>query len=779
MRFHRQGPSTWGGLLLSLATSLLLVACSEEAPTWNGVGIFERLDLSSAKGPVVYPDLPVLERWDDFKEGKQHESWTVRGSTPILDEFQDQEILRLQRMDEDVVIELPIDHVINRRCVLDTLIVVRGQPIVFTATLFSGKSRIGSAQMKVLASANLQGIPFQIPVADGTKTKATKLVLRAAKGNQNAFLVRSLVFRQGALGMELSPDVFGGFDLVELRGDARLVTALPSESALNTTFRVESPADVLRFTFAQPESLRIVDQNATLHLLLNAGETTEKQEFQFKSSSKGHAGWSDAEIPVGKWAGSTIQAVWRTEADQGQAMCVLGQPFVSTRGAESKTVLLVTSDTHRSDHLGFLMAEGELHTDAIDKLAAEGVTFLDAVSSVNNTTPSHVALFTGLSPRDTGIVANAKVLSDAAPTLSEAYRDAGYMTLAAVSATPVDYKLCGLGQGFDRYSIPFQQGVRGSEGTLEVMLDWLSHYDGAPVFMWLHIYDAHGPYEPPDALKHMYYEEGKDPFDTEAEGADLALSPYWNKKIADPDYTEALYKSEITYLDSKLGELFDVPRVSDGILAVTADHGEVLRYGPMDPFDHRGLSLNTLAIPLIFKAPSLQAGLRRNDPVQQIDVGRTLLNLSGLESMPFPGRDVLSTSLEPGELRFALQANGISASVLTDEWMFNLNLRVPGRGKGEAANEFHAVELYDIVGDKFCRHNVWEANFEKTKVLRRAVIRWLERSEKNDWEGESLETGRDIAQELADLGYVTVEDSTDSQWFDPECECGWCQKFAE
>ena len=73
---------------------------------------------------------------------------------------------------------------------------------------------------------------------------------------------------------------------------------------------------------------------------------------------------------------------------------------------------LITSDTHRADHLGFLFADGELRTDAIDALAERGVVFSNAVASINNTTPSHVALMTGLSPRDTGAVANALPISD-------------------------------------------------------------------------------------------------------------------------------------------------------------------------------------------------------------------------------------------------------------------------------------------------------------------------------------------------------------------------------
>jgi len=425
------------------------------------------------------------------------------------------------------------------------------------------------------------------------------------------------------------------------------------------------------------------------------------------------------------------------------------------------------------------MADGELETRAIDQLAASGVAFLNAVSSVNNTTPSHVALFTGMSPRDTGIVANAKRLSDAAPTLAEAFHEHGYMTLAAVSAAPVNYKICGLGQGFDRYSIPTPKPVRDSAVTLDEVLEWLPNFEGEPVFLWMHVYDAHGPYDPPDDLKRKYYSKDKDPFDASAPEADLSLAPYWNKRIADPEYTAGLYKGEITHLDGRLAELFGIERIQQGIIAFTADHGEVLRYGGEQPFDHRGLSLNTIAVPMILKAPGIVPGTRREDPVQQIDVGRTLLDLAGLANVDFPGRNILGAGLDSNEPRFAMQANGISASVLTDEWMLTLRLRVPDSEAARRQELYHSVELFHISTDKFCQHNVWRENKKVAESLRKSVLRWLQRGDNHHWEAGAIVPTKEIEADLADLGYVTVEDSKATEWIDPECTCHWCELFRE
>ncbi|MFT7669108.1 MAG: arylsulfatase A-like enzyme [Planctomycetota bacterium] len=785
MRFHLLSPSTCGLSLIALLFSFILAGCGGEGPTWSGEGdvSVRRLELTATPKSIEYPDLMPLGRWDEFREGGQHSDWTIRGGELSLFRFQDQEILRVVR-NEETVISIPVDLVIRERCVLELMVLVRGAKTPFTVSLFKGKERIATEEVVVAPSPNLQVASFEMRFAEREPQKVTRVAFHLP-GGENPILLRSVSLKQGALGMELDSKLFGGYGLVELRGEARRSTVLPSDHKLRASFIVEDKSERLQFSFAQSEVLHMKDQRVALVLSLRSGKQSLEKIFEFEEVGEGkkrESVWGQAEIFLDDWVGKDVEATWHLKSSEGLAMSVLGRPRVSKRGAPAETVLLVTSDTHRSDYLGFLMEDGELVTDGIDKLASDGVAFLDAVSSVNNTTPSHVSLFTGLSPRDTGIVANATRLADSAPTLAEAYRDAGYVTLAAVSATPVDYKLCGLGQGFDRYSIPLGKGVRRSEQTIEMLMDWVEEYDGAPVFMWVHIYDAHGPYDPPDHLKLMYYEGDKDPFDHEAPGAEPSMAPYWNKNIADPDYTEALYKSEITFLDRRLSELFDLPRVEEGIVAFTSDHGEVLRYGPRDSFDHRGLSLNTLAVPMIFRAPGLEAGVQRNDPVLQIDVGRTLLNLSGLNDSPFPGRDVLETTLEPGEPRFAMQANAISASVLTDKWMFALNLRLPGSFKGTAAERedfVHSVELYDIVADKFCRFNVWEENKAKATVLRRSVIRWLARGQQNDWETEAETDGRDIAQELADLGYVTVERSASDEWFDDSCACEWCQKFAE
>ena len=141
-------------------------------------------------------------------------------------------------------------------------------------------------------------------------------------------------------------------------------------------------------------------------------------------------------------------------------------------------------------------------TPTLDRLAARGVLFEDCVSSANVTLPSHAALMTGTSPRDTGVVNNADFLGDDPVTLAERFRDAGWVTYAAVSAGGLLDDRSGLGQGFDRMA---ESGWRSLSARDRVPLleDWLDEATEKPIFVWLHVFDAHAPYavfSNPDAV---------------------------------------------------------------------------------------------------------------------------------------------------------------------------------------------------------------------------------------------------------------------------------------
>jgi choline-sulfatase len=282
---------------------------------------------------------------------------------------------------------------------------------------------------------------------------------------------------------------------------------------------------------------------------------------------------------------------------------------VSRVAATPPNVVVVTIDTLRADHLpayGYTAAA----TPAIDRLAREGIRFAAAYASVPMTLPSHASIFTGLLPGRHGIRDNgSSYLDDSQPTIATALRAAGYATGAFVSAFVLDSRW-GLARGFDEYFDDLNvsagdlsamgQIQRPGQVTWSRAREWLDRRSSAPFFLWLHLFDPHTPYDPPDPFKARYV--GRE------------------------------YDGEIAYSDSIVGELLnllDAKQLTDRTLVVVlSDHGEGLgEHGE----DEHGLLLyeSTLHVPWIMRLPGARsAGSIVNQAVSLVDVLPTTLDLA-------------------------------------------------------------------------------------------------------------------------------------------------------
>ncbi|MEM8712618.1 MAG: sulfatase-like hydrolase/transferase, partial [Planctomycetota bacterium] len=243
-------------------------------------------------------------------------------------------------------------------------------------------------------------------------------------------------------------------------------------------------------------------------------------------------------------------------------------------GAPSPLVLLITSDTHRGDHLGILSASSPVATPHLDALARRGVLFEDCFSQTNVTIPSHIALLTGTHPRDTGILDNRTRLADHAHTLAEVYAEAGYETFAATSTFHLLHEGCGLGQGFDRMVGPDVLYLDG-EVAIDALLPWIDDDRGHPTFAWLHLFDAHAPYGPPKPYDRRYYGDGDPLLGEEPDLPAKVLEPIM-EGLKDLSFPYQQYRAEVDYLDGALAQLLGHRRVQAGITAFTADHAHTL-----------------------------------------------------------------------------------------------------------------------------------------------------------------------------------------------------------
>ena len=227
----------------------------------------------------------------------------------------------------------------------------------------------------------------------------------------------------------------------------------------------------------------------------------------------------------------------------------------------------------------------------------------------------------------------------------------------------------------------------------------------------------------------------------------------------------------------RLAQLFEHERFWSGVVALTADHGETLRTGGVHRYGHHTLSHANLAIPLVLVGPGVEAGARIETPVEQLDVGRTLLDLAGHPDADFPGRNLLAgADASPGaDLRFALEANGYSAAVLRGRWMLKLGLREDRSVLEKTGDWYHKAELYDITVDESCEHDLGSEHPELFAELRRELVDWLRSRSSRGWSEEARGDAGAIARQLAELGYTGSDPASgEREWIPVGCPCPNC-----
>ena len=449
------------------------------------------------------------------------------------------------------------------------------------------------------------------------------------------------------------------------------------------------------------------------------------------------------------------------------------EPWVVFReplpGTMPRTVLLITSDTHRADHVSGLNPGSPVSTPYLDALGAEGAVFTNCFTAINNTNPSHIALMTGIHPRDIKIVNNNTRLSRDADTLAERFRAEGYRCYAALSAFHLFDQLSGLGQGFHRMNAFFPTHRDGAE-TLDLAAGWLEDAGDAPVFLWVHLFDVHSPYRLHPDQKDELLAGRADPYREDADlGVRPELVPSWLKKtgVRDASFVNAMYAGEVRYLDGQLGPFLRIPRLRDSIVAFTSDHGEGL--GEQSTFwTHFGVLSSTIHVPLILRGPGANAAAKVDAPVEMIDVGKTLLRMAGANDEGFPGDDVreLLHEVPPPAPRFALAAHGICASIESEGWLLQMFLKQAVNRSSGRIHKVGSLGLFRLEKDPNCEENVLLQNFPRAKRMRAALERWLEAAVATGLNGSNKLTPAEEAK-LESLGY-SGGDESQLRWWAPE-----------
>jgi arylsulfatase A-like enzyme/Flp pilus assembly protein TadD len=395
-------------------------------------------------------------------------------------------------------------------------------------------------------------------------------------------------------------------------------------------------------------------------------------------------------------------------------------------GAFSRDIVLVTIDTLRADAPGFA-GNPRSQTPVLDRLASQGRVFTNTHAHNVVTLPSHTNILTGLYPFQHGVRDNTGFrLAASVPTLATVLHGAGYATGAFVGAFPLDSQF-GLNHGFDVYDDHYPKGSNDTEFVLperrgdevvRLALAWWRAQQGKPRFLWVHLYDPHAPYEPPE------------PFATR--------------------FKDNLYLGEVAAADSFLAPLlgpFLDGREKPALVVVTADHGEAL--GEHGEQTHGLFAYEaTLKVPLVVWGKGVVPG-RDGRWARHVDIFPTVLQAAGVAApspagLRRPGSSLLAPPVPLTETASDSYFESLSTT-LNRGW-------APLRGLLRGGTKFIALplpEVYALPKDPHEKDN----RFDAERPVARGVFAALPKE--SSWPPRREDLRPEDAVRLQSLGYIS------------------------
>jgi choline-sulfatase len=419
-------------------------------------------------------------------------------------------------------------------------------------------------------------------------------------------------------------------------------------------------------------------------------------------------------------------------------LCCSATTVWAADAAQPPDVFLVTIDTLRADHI-HCYGDADIKTPALDSLAMDGIRFEQAFTPSPITNTSHATILTGLLPSAHGVTDFAVPLAADHLTWAELLKPQGYQNAAFIGAVILDSKQLapGFDRGFDFYdNFPEHPKTKERWGRverrgMEVVQhaeNWLSSHRSGPRFVWVHLYDPHDPYEPPEPFASIY--------------------------------KDRLYDGEIAYADSALGVFLAYLKkqgwYNGALILVVGDHGEGL--GEHNEDTH-GIFLydSTTHVPLMVKLPKQEAkGREVAAQVRTTDILPTVLDLVGAKVPPQLDGESLRTYFAGAE------ASGRTAFGETD---YPLRFGwAPLRSVREGGIKFIEAprpELYNLHSDSKELHNTyvpWDASVQKS----RAMLAELRKKMPPPTQVSRGAVGQGTSDELRALGYLGPADALSS-----------------
>jgi arylsulfatase A-like enzyme len=641
------------------------------------------------------------------------------------------------------------------------------------------------------------------PIGPFETTAPSRVVLRPTDAPGAEFEIESvrLVFRREHLASV--PSGLDWHGLGEVWRES-LVTR-PGES-LVVPVRVPAERPVLDLAVGTP-----ADAPTRFRVAVRDGDGEEHRVLQ-RVVTRGDR-WEPDRVDLSEWAGEEVELVLASAPDEGApggtaeggSVGLWGAPAIRSRwspdpGGEAapQGVILVIADTLRRDHLDAWGYERET-APHLTRLAGEGVRFADAVAQAPWTKVSVPSLLTSVYPTAHGIVDIPDRLPSSAVTLAEAFREAGYATMAT-SSWAFTGQLTNLHQGVEVLheggSIDLPEGASRTKTMrwfTDRVLEFVEGHREEPFLAVLHVGDPHSPYRPMDPYAGMWTGPGSDAWHAEQlERARPEIADPFFQRFELPttedlsraglpmepwrDHEIGWYDGSIRALDTEIGRLVDrldhLGLTDRVVIAFVSDHGEEF-------FEHgwnwHGLSLygHQTDVPFVLWGPGfVPAGVTVETPVALLDLQPTLLSLAGLpRAETAQGRDLLplveavAAGEAPSARGFRVETvfaerttEGIdrgfpegslptSWAVVTAEWRL---IRNPGAPEGVPE-----LELYDRRTDPLSLEDVAGDHPEVVARLAETLAAWrswveahrLPEDSERDLSSEDLER-------LRSLGYL-------------------------
>jgi arylsulfatase A-like enzyme len=409
-------------------------------------------------------------------------------------------------------------------------------------------------------------------------------------------------------------------------------------------------------------------------------------------------------------------------------------PGCSSEERAPSHVILISIDTARADHFGFLGNE-HMRTPMLDALAAESVVFEDCMTVASTTLSSHVSIMTGMYPHHHGTPRNGYTVHEDNVMMAEVLNEHGFHTVGFAGSFSLDERF-GFAQGFDHYDQQFDllvgeasvdQNQRRAESVTDAVIEYLDHGVPDRLFLFVHYFDPHRPYDPPPPFETLYDPAGRQ-----------GLPPVERVLLSDDLTSERMdeyvtrhhmqYGAEISYTDYHVGRLVqDLSRrglLDDAVLVLTTDHGESLMEHE-ELFNHGSTVYQSVlhALCLVRLPEGAERAADIEGVVATIDILPTVLKVLGMpeprgidgETLPLTHEDAAGMD----RVRFAEATKPWMEVDAGAVWYNAQNAHCVRSGRHKLVRVPHEgrTELYDVTADPHEQRNLLESPDSEAAAL--------------------------------------------------------------